>query len=312
MPKSESKDSFFHFMGYKTLYIRDSEKLRLYLDNLVVETPKGELRFLISDLKYLIIDNYKTVMSTQLINKLTENNVALVLCDLSHLPTTQLIPLNGHYASSSVIKKQIEWNKELKQLIHAEIIKEKIQSQIEILRLNHKNQAVIERMKEFKNEVDISDSGNREGLAAKMYFRELFDKDFIRFDDDITNAGLNYGYAVFRSLISSIIVSKGLLLNLGIFHRGPSNQFNLADDIIEIYRPLVDNYVYNNLLHEKILTKEHRENLIKLTDLKIEYNGQMHTITNTIEMYIESIIRCFDNNSIDDLCIPSLKRINDL
>ena len=125
-------------MGFRTVYIRDSEKLRLYLDHLVVETNKGDLRFLISDLKCLILDNYKTVLSTQLINKLVDNNVVLVICDLSHLPNVQLLPMNGHYASSAVIKKQILWDEYLKKQIHTEIIKGKIQSQIEILKLNQK------------------------------------------------------------------------------------------------------------------------------------------------------------------------------
>ena len=298
-------------MGYKTIYIRDSEKLKLYLDNLVVETEKGELRFLLSDLKCLILDNYKTTLSTQLINKLADNNIALIICDLSHLPHVQLLPLNGHYAASSVIKKQIDWDAHIKAQIHAEIIRGKIQSQIEILRKNNKSQSVIAKMEEFRSQVDLSDSGNREGLSAKIYFREMFGSAFIRFDDDIINAGLNYGYAIMRSMISSIVVSKGLLLNLGIFHRGPTNHYNLADDIIEVYRPIVDDYVLNHLINENILTREHRENLIKLIDLKISFDGNMQTIPNSIEMYTESIMKCFENHSVDNLIVPSLKRIYD-
>ena len=299
-------------MGYRTVYIRDSEKLRLYLDNLVVETNKGEIRFLISDLKCLIIDNYKTILSAQLINKLSENNVAVVLCDLSHLPATQLLPLNGYYAGSKMVKKQILWDELLKKQLHQKIIQGKIQAQIEILKKNQKDPAIMERLKQFKNEVAEGDCTNREGLSAKMYFREMFGKAFVRFDQDILNAGLNYGYAIFRSLISAILVSKGLLLNLGIFHYGATNQYNLADDVIEVFRPLVDDYVLNHLWNETLLTKEHREGLIRLTDLKIEYNGQMNTINNSIEMYAESIIHCFECNRAEDLIIPSLSRIHDL
>lgn len=98
-------------MGYKTLFIQESQKMSLYLDNIVIETKTGEIRFYIKDLKFVIIDNYKCSLSVQLINKLTENNVALVLCDLSHKPVTQLIPLNGNYAQSGVMRKQIEWTK---------------------------------------------------------------------------------------------------------------------------------------------------------------------------------------------------------
>lgn len=301
-------------MGFKTVFIRDSEKLRLYLDNLIVETKDGDISFLISDLKYLIIDNNKATLSVRLINKLTENNVALVLCDLSHHPSTQLLPINSHFATSGMMFKQIKWDDNLKSLLQAKIIKEKIQSQIYILRKNNKSPKVIAHLEGFRDDVQIADSTNREGLAAKMYFREMFGDDFVRFNDDIVNAGLNYGYAIFRSLIEAIIVSKGLVPNIGIFHKGVTNGFNLADDVIEIYRPIVDDYVLNNLMNEDLLKHEHKEELIKLTDLKIEYKGQMNTINNTIEMFIESIIRCFDTDSDEEFVPPSLFRIeeNDL
>lgn len=299
-------------MGFRTLYIRESDKLRLYLDNIVVETNKGELTFLISDLKFLIIDNYKTTLSTQLINKLTENNVSVVLCNMSHLPGTIMLATNGNYASSGILARQMEWDECMKEKIHRLIVMAKIQSQIDILKRNNLSLSVIERLSQFKNEVQDADRTNREGLAAKMYFREMFGNDFQRFEDDIINAGLNYGYAVFRSLISTIIVSKGLLPNIGIFHIGKTNSFNLADDIIEIYRPIVDDFVFNNLINKELLLKEDRESLIALVDKKIQYEGKMHLINNTIEMYIESIIRCFDENDTDYFSPPSLSKIYDL
>lgn len=299
-------------MGYRTLFIRESEKLNLYLDNIVVHTKEGELRFLLSDLKILVIDNYKLTLSVQLINKLNENNVSIIICDMSHMPHCQLLPLNGYYASSGTMQKQLEWDEQTKLLVHKEIVKGKIQSQIDILFKNNKNESVISRIKEFKEEVEPGDVTNREGLAAKMYFRELFGVDFIRFDEDVINAGMNYGYAVLRSLISSMIVSKGLLPNIGIFHKGKTNSFNLSDDIIEVYRPLVDDWVYNNLMNKELLGKEDRINLVGLVDRKILMNNQLFTINHTVEMYIESIIKCFDNKNINNIMIPSLKEIHDL
>ena len=140
-------------MGYKTLYIRDSESVKLYLDNIVVNTKNGEIRFLISDLKSLIVDNYKICLSTQLINKLTENNVALIICDLSHNPFTQLVPISGNYASSGIIKKQINWNEQMKQLIHQQIVISKIDSQLQILRKNQLSSKVQAMMIDYKNSV---------------------------------------------------------------------------------------------------------------------------------------------------------------
>lgn len=299
-------------MGFKTLIIRNSEKLNLYLDNIIVQTNGGELRFLISDLKCLIIDNNKINLSVQLINKLTENNVSLIICNLSHLPTTTILPLSSHYSASGNINKQIAWNIDIKQKIHKKIVQAKIQSQINILIKNNRSKDIINRLHGFKNEVLDGDVGNREGLAAKMYFKELFGKDFIRFEDDIINAGLNYGYAIFRSLISSIVISKGLLTNIGLFHKGSSNNFNLCDDIIEVYRPIVDDYVFNNLINKELLTKDDKDGLVRLLDRKILMNNQLFLINNTIEMYLESIIKCFNENDDSYFVSPSLEKMIDL
>ena len=121
--------------------------------------------------------------------------------------------------------------------------------------------------------------------------RELFGDDFIRFDEDVINAGLNYGYSIFRSLISSIIVAKGYLPNLGIFHRGKQNMFNLSDDVIEVFRPIVDHYVYNNMMEDILFKQEHREALIQLTAKKIEIDGRKQTVNNAIYVYLESILK---------------------
>ena len=124
-----------------------------------------------------------------------------------------------------------------------------------------------------------------------MYFREMFGDDFIRFDEDIVNAGLNYGYSIFRSLISSIIVAKGYLPNIGIFHRGKQNMFNLSDDIIEVFRPIVDDYVLNNMFDDLLFKQEHRESLIQLTNKKVKIDNRKQTIPNAIYIYLENIFK---------------------
>ena len=148
------------------------------------------------------------------------------------------------------------------------------------------------------DEVELDDVTNREGLAAKMYFREMFGDDFVRFDEDVINAGLNYGYSIFRALISSIIVAKGYLPNLGIFHRGKQNMFNLSDDIIEVFRPIVDHYVCNHMMEDILFKQEHREALIQLTSKKIEIDGRKQTVSNAIYVYIESIIKELETDEV--------------
>ena len=263
----------------------------MYLDNLKVEYNDNEILLPISDIQILVIDNYKSSLSIPLINKLTENNVCTIICGIDHLPKSYILPMNGHFAQSGNINKQIYWNENKKKKIQQKIVKAKIYNQIEILKKNDKSFDVIQKLFQFIDEVQTGDSTNREGLAAKMYFKEMFGDDFIRFDDDVINAGLNYGYSIFRSLISSIVVAKGYLPNIGIFHKGKQNMFNLSDDIIEVFRPIVDDYVLNNMLDDILFKQEHREALIQLTNKKVRIDNRKQTIPNAIHIYIENIFK---------------------
>ena len=272
---------------------------------------QNEILIPISDIMILVIDNYKSVLSVPLINKLTEKNVCTILCGVDHLPQSYILPLNGHFSQSGNIKKQIEWNDEHKKLVHQLIVKAKILNQIEILKMNDKSSEVIFKLYEFYDQVLLDDTTNREGLVAKMYFRELYGDDFIRMDEDVINAGLNYGYAIFRSLITSIIVAKGYLPNIGIFHRGKQNMFNLSDDIIEVFRPIVDHYVYNNMMEDILFKQDHREQLIQLTVKKVKIDNKYQTIANAIHLYIEGILNVLETGDIHYYIYP-LPEVYDL
>ena len=284
-------------MGHRVIYVEKCEYLRLYLDNLKVMVKDNDILFPISDIQILVIDNYQSNISVPLINKLTESNVCTIICGVDHLPKSYILPINGNFATSGNINKQISWKKERKALLHSIIVKYKIENQIEILKQNNKSHEVIKKLYEFVDSIELDDRTNREGLAAKMYFRELFGSDFIRFDDDVINAGLNYGYSIFRSLITSIIVAKGYIANIGIFHKGKQNMFNLSDDIIEVFRPIVDDYVYNTMRDEILFKQEHREKLIQLTNKKILIDSRKQTVANAINQYLDSIFNYLDDKT---------------
>lgn len=284
-------------MGHRVIYVEKCEYLRLYLDNLKVMVKDNDILFPISDIQILVIDNYQSNISVPLINKLTESNVCTIICGVDHLPKSYILPINGNFATSGNINKQISWKKERKALLHSIIVKYKIENQIEILKQNNKSHEVIKKLYEFVDSIELDDRTNREGLAAKMYFRELFGSNFIRFDDNVINAGLNYGYSIFRSLITSIIVAKGYIANIGIFHKGKQNMFNLSDDIIEVFRPIVDDFVYNTMRDEILFKQEHREKLIQLTNKKILIDSRKQTIANAINQYLDSIFNYLDGET---------------
>ncbi len=286
-------------MGWRILYIEQATSMKLYLDNIKVINDLGEVTIPLFDIHTIVVDSQVVTLTVPLLNKCSEFNVNLVLCSLEHMPNCIVNPLNGNYQAPAILKKQLSWSQSLKDIIWKKIVINKITNQYELLNHFNKNKEVIDKIKEFSLEIEDGDPSNREGLAAKMYFRELFGPEFKRFNEDVVNAGLNYGYAVLRSQISKTIIAKGLNGNLGIHHIGCFNMFNLSDDIIEVFRPLIDEYVYKMMLESIIFTKENRLGLIKQTSKDVYINGTKQTLLNAIEMFVEKIMYCFETGDIE-------------
>lgn len=297
-------------MGWRIVYIEEAMNAKLYLDNIRIETDTNEIIIPLKDIHTLVIDNYKLSITIQLMLKCSEYNVNVVLCGMEHMPKALVLPIIGNYQAPKILKQQIQWSEEMKKKLHRLIIINKIENQALLLKYFGKNKDVIEKLFSFSREVEDADIGNREGLSAKMYFRELFGNDFKRFEENVINAGLNYGYAILRSQISKTIISKGLNASIGIIHIGYDNAFNLSDDIIEVFRPLIDEYVYKYLVDAIIFKKENRLDLIRKTTGTAIINGSKQTIFNTISIYVERIIEAFEKN--DETLYQSVRLIHEL
>ena len=162
-------------------------------------------------------------------------------------------------------------------------------------------------MQKLKDSVERFDEFNVEGQAAKYYFNSLF-YDFKRDNDElIENAVLNYGYTILNAAVARTIVAKGLIPALGIFHIGGRNHYNLASDLLEPLRPLVDLFM---LKHppEEFLTKEYRLKLVNLMHARVEIDGKMQTVIRAIEIMIQSVIDYFRNDDVTVLKLPKLNR----
>lgn len=287
---------FSIYMSWRIIYIEEAKSVRLYLDNIKIEKETGELTVPLADIHTLVIDNQMISITVPLIVKCSEYNINLIICSMEHMPVSYINPFTGNFQSAMMLKKQISWDEYIKGIIHKKIIKNKIENQYSLLKHFNLNINTISKMVDFSYEVDSYDLTNREGLAAKMYFREPFGTDFKRFEEDPVNAGLNYGYSILRSQISKTIIAKGLNPSLGIFHKGYNNPFNLSDDIIEVFRPLIDEYVYLYLKDAIIFKKEHRLQIISQTTKEVYIEGKRQTIFNAIRIYLEKIIECFETN----------------
>jgi len=294
---------------WRTIIISGSEKLKVSNKQLVI-CGEQEITIPIEDIYSVVIENRLLSVSIQTITELTGAGVHVLFCDERHLPVSLLLPLNTHYRVLSVLKKQILMNREFKDILWKSIIKAKITNQIRVLEFCGKYGSSIHNLEKYAEEIIEGDLHNREGVAAKVFFREMYGAEFIRMKDDAINAALNYGYAIIRASVSRTLVAYGFNCAIGIHHIGEYNPFNLADDIMEPIRPIVDLWVENNSdsLIEG-LTKENRKGLIGLINRSVTCDNKKTKLRYAIDRYINSFVTCIDKG---DVCALKPPILNDL
>ncbi|MEG0577135.1 MAG: type II CRISPR-associated endonuclease Cas1, partial [Bacilli bacterium] len=231
-------------MSFRTVVITKQSKLSYKNRFLVVKQDIDEKYIHLSEIDTIIVDSIAVSISAYLLKELSDNKINIIFCDEKHNPFGELTSFYSSHNSSKKIIKQIEYSKNLKDLLWTEIIKNKISNQA--LLLNKLKSENYNLLLSYINDVKIGDKTNREGHAAKVYFNSVFGKKFIRHDSDSINAGLNYGYAILLSTINKEIISLGYITQLGIHHRNEYNEFNLSCDLMEPFRVIIDNYVYYN------------------------------------------------------------------
>lgn len=294
-------------MAYRNIFISNEAKLRLRNKQLIVDNGE-ELSFPIEDIRSIVIDNAYTTLSAKLISKLSEDGVCVIVCDDRHTPSAVMMPIGVYCRVNKRVTLQFEQSKPKLKRIWQEIVKAKINNQARCLELNSVPKS--EELYSMAKAVASGDSTNREGYAARVYFRSMFGNDFTRDDENRINAALNYGYAVFRSYISKTLVAYGLEPSIGIHHKNQLNAFNLADDIIEPFRPIVDNYVLKNYREwgEGFLTAQ-KADIVLLLNCAVTVDGKRHSAANAAELTVQSVISSFENDEVK-LKLPVLNELS--
>lgn len=275
--------------------IDDGDHLNVYLDN--IEIHKGDKKYVIplSDISIIVLDGMMTSITTRLLSTCSNYNVALIICDKKHIPCGMYMPFNQHSRTVKVLKRQIEWKDADKEELWKQLIQYKIENQSEVLYRFTKNKERYLQLQGYVDEIKPGDQSNREGHSAKVYFNTLFGNEFSRSMDCIENAMLNYGYAIVRAFISRNIVSYGYNPSIGIFHKSEYNAFCLADDFLEIFRPIIDAYTIDYILKSKekvgYLTQDIRAYLIDILSFRVKYNNQYQKISTVIDKFI---LQCLD------------------
>ena len=227
-------------MSWRTIVITKRAKLDLQLGFMVV---RGEhtTKVALNEIAVVLIESTAVSLTTSLLAELTKRKVKVIFCDEKRNPSSELVSYYGSHDTSNKIRKQIAWRQNTKEAVWTEIVSEKIRKQKELLELLGKEEA--ELLSSYLQQIAWNDETNREGHAAKVYFNALFGLDFTRTEDNLINAALNYGYSIILSSFTREIVANGYITQLGLFHDNMFNQFNLASDLMEPFRPLVDKCV---------------------------------------------------------------------
>lgn len=293
-------------MGYRQVIIKKSEKLHFKDNQLIIDKDESSIKVPLEDISYILIEDSSTILTTRLLAELGKNAISLIVCDEKFEPTSIMYPYNYHFKQLDVFSHQLEIDDSIKNEFWNQIVKRKIENSIRVLEMTSKEEFPISKLTEYINEITDGDSKNREGLAAKMYFRSLFGSDFIRFYDDNVNAALNYGYTIIASAIIRNLAVYGLNTYLGIHHSSKINNFNLAYDFLEPYRSVVDKFVYDNKDDIVLpLSFEFRKKLINLLNKEVLHQNKKYTIEYSISLLIKSYIKSFSTGEIK-LDLPTI------
>lgn len=282
-------------MTWRIVTVSGCAKLDYKMDFMVVRKQDATSRIYIGEIGLLIIESTTVSLTTALLFELTKKKVKVVFCDDKHNPNSELTPYYGSHDTSLKIKEQISWTKSIKEDVWTEIVREKIKKQMEVLN----DYGYVERanlLRSYIYDIGPRDENNREGHAAKVYFNTLFGLSFSRSSENSINAGLNYGYGIILACFNREIVANGYITQLGLFHSSRFNHFNLACDLMEPFRPLVDRKVIK-LSIEKF-NKEEKLEILDLLNEEVVIEGKVNTINNAIKIYCKGIFDALNQNDI--------------
>lgn len=289
-------------MTWRIIVIDNRAKLELKLSHLVVRQDGNRVqKIYLKDISHIIVNTTEASITFALLNEIVKNKIKLIFCDESRNPTAEISPLYSSYNTSEKIRLQIKWDEYTKGEVWQLIVKQKIKNQKNLLEASGKSEYAL--LEKYIEEVELKDGTNREGHAAKVYFNALFGKSFSRSDDTNINAALNYGYSILLASINRQVVSNGYLTQIGIFHDNIFNQFNLSSDLIEPWRWLVDNQVYNNKI--EIFDKEEKIELINLINEFVTIDNKYCRVNQALEIYIRSVFDALNNRDVSLLRFPS-------
>lgn len=263
---------------------------------LIIKSEIRESTISIEDIGFLVLDHQEIYISLPAMNLLVENNTSVIICSKNHLPNGMFLNLNSHHIQQEVFKNQIEATVPLKKQLWQQTVVEKITNQGILLAKITENKNTFEFL---ASKVLSGDTTNMEGVAAQQYWKSFFELDFKRERfGDYPNNFLNYGYAILRAATARALSGSGLLNTLGIHHKSKYNAFALADDIMEPFRPLVDEKVFEIMQNydEQELNTKIKAELLQVLTRTVYFKDEKSPLMVALQKTASSLQQCFAGN----------------
>lgn len=291
-------------MSWRTVIVSSHAKLDLQVGFMQIRGENGTRRVILDEIDVLLLESTAISLTTALLAELVSRKIRVIFCDRKRLPVAEVTPCHGCHDSSRRLKMQLSWAPETRARVWRRIVVEKIRNQSILLgRVGAGTEAA--RLARYADEVQNGDMTNREGLAAKQYFTALFGADFTRQNSCDVNAALNYGYQIMLSVFAREVAVEGYVTELGICHDNVYNSYNLASDLVEPFRPLVDEQVVEWFKDpEQTFGKDLKRRLVALLHKEIDIDGASQTVINAAVSYTRSVTEALWSGELDGLRFP--------
>lgn len=288
-------------MAFRHLYISNKAYISTSRNQLVI-CQDEEYSIPLEDISSVIIESKTSTITSQAMSAMAEKGVLVFTCDEKHLPNGILLPFAQHSRQLLVIESQINMARPLQKRLWQKIIVYKVENQARVLESLGLEGG--DYLRALSKRVESGDKGSIESIAAARYFGWLFGERFVRRSENVVNAALNYGYALMRGLVARGITLHGYIPAIGLFHHGQLNNFNLADDLLEPYRPVIDLCVAQIIGDEEFLTREHKQSLFNTFNAPIEMNESHFSITSSVEIMTSSFTSALLSKNPEALRLP--------
>lgn len=290
----------------RTLFFSKRGHLRVEMAQLKYEMDAGGGKqvhsFPMEDIGFVVVESPQITLTAYTLQALAENNTSVTFCDPKHMPAACLLPHSGHTLTQRNVEAQLAATAAAKDRLWRQTVAAKISNQAACLHSGGKEGAP--RLHLYLAKIKNGDSGNCEALAAREYFGFHSGGLYQRTrDGGMPNPALNYGYAILRAATARALVGSGLLCMVGIHHHSQYNDFALADDIMEPYRPFVDDIVLNQPdafpLNAPELTRDMKAALLSVLAADVTIADMKRPLMNALSITTASLVRCFRKEEKD-------------